>query len=547
MSRKRQNKRSRQQNNAIATTDKNKQGQAANLITQGSAPLAVSGDNSNRELGSYNGYMPPPLAGGRQTQPSNPNILGSLSYNFVPRRQWQSIDVSTIEQSGGYLYPQQLLELAAEFNAEVGMALWNKQRLVNSGWEYTVMTPNKTRELKSAKRYLDQWITDHVNPDYGGLNTVINSLVHTAYLQGAVCAELELNEDLSEAADLHAVQPWTIHFQRDENQRLVPYQRQTMYLYNTNTFSNGYQNVGYSSPFQRLNTATFKYIPLDSPPDDPYGRPPTAPVLQYLAFDLQLLKDLRQWAHANAWGRLDATVLTQVLLDSAPTTIKNSVDANVRTRYVNDQIQALANAYAGMNSDDAYFHADSIKMGNVDVTGKTFEVEKLVRVLERKLIRSLKELPVLMGSNEGTTETHGGIQIKIYSRGNESLQEIINTLLESLFTVALQVRGINAVVVGKFKEMLLADALTKVQTDMQFAQLMAYQRDQGWRTQDDVSIQVTGSEAVAPEPKTTQPPQQQPTNTDNGKSNNEFNSNKNDKTNGDNADGNNDDDKETNE
>jgi hypothetical protein len=556
-------KSSRKQKSKSASKERTSEVPAVAVITEGSAPLAVTAQHQSSQQNNQTStsavlYQPeygiqpnqasllPPnqqrdfasalpttatkaVRGVRQTQPSNLNPLGTLSYNFIPRRQWQGLDVGTLEAYGNTLQAQQLLELAADFSAEIGQALWNKIRLVNTGWNYKVMTANGKRELKAAKSWLDEWLRKSVNPNFGGLNTLINSWTHTAYLQGAIAGELELSEDLTEPLNIYSVQPYTIYFQRDETQALVPFQLQAQAFFSGFGFSNqfaaavqkmyGDGALGYNAggttanandgsgagrsssyPYIRLNSVTFKYLPLDAPPDDPYGRPPAAPALQYLAFDLQMLTDIRIWAHANAWGRVDISVVEELILKNAPPSVMNDPTGNAKIEFVNNQMRRVSEAYASIGPDDAYFHTDAIKVNHADASGKGFDAVKLVLMIERKMIRALKELPVFMGSNEGTTETHGSIQLEIYARGIGSIQSLINSLLESLCTVALQVVGYDAVCVGEFAPMRTIDRQRELAADKSQAELAAYKRDQGWITQDDASIQVTGSEAVGPAP-----------------------------------------------
>jgi hypothetical protein len=461
--------------------------------TPGPATAVNPGTTNNPD---FYQTTPPPLRGGRQTQPTNVNPLGMVAYAFLPRRQYQDIDLNDLTSLGNQITAQQLLEMFADLSPEVSLALWNTVQLVNTGYKYQVKSKDGKRDLSRAKATLDE-LVDGLNKDGGGIDAVIDSLTITAFLQGAVSGELALTEDLQDVIDLYAVQPWSIYFERDGNQNLVPFQSQTIMLSNP---AQGYGTGGY--PFKRLNPVTFGYIPIHAAPDDPYGRPPAAPVLQLIAFDLQLLKDIRQSVHANAWGRIDISIIEETLLKNAPSFTADPSGQKKR-QWVANQITAFKESYDQIKPDDAFIHSDAVKVTSIDSSGKTFQIDAIVRMLERRLIRSLKQLPVLMGSNEGTTETHGTVQMDIYAAGIKSLQKTIANLLEKLLGVALQVYGISAKVVWEFEPVRATDRLADAQAEMVESQLSAYQRDQGWITQDEASIKLTGSEAVA-EPKVAQ-------------------------------------------
>jgi hypothetical protein len=466
------------------------------LATASTSTVSTTSTVQTANTGYQGDSAPPPLKGGRQTQPTNVNPLGMLSYSFLPRRQYQNIDLTNLSGSGFHVPAQQLLDMLADISPEVSLALWNTVQLVNTGYSYQVKTKDGKRDLARAKALLDA-IIDGLNKDAGGIDAIIDSWSITAFLQGAVSGELALTEDLQDVQDLYAVQPWSIYFERDNSQNLVPFQQQVM------TTAGVGQAFGVGgTPFKQLNPVTFGYIPIHAAPDDPYGRPPAAPVLQLISFDMQLLKDIRQSVHVNAWGRIDISIVEETLLKNAPNFAQDPTGQKKRD-WVTNQVRAFSEAYNQIKPDDAFIHSDAVKVTGIDSSGKTFQVDAIVRMLERRLIRALKQLPVLMGSNEGTTETHGTVQMDIYAAGIKSLQKSIANLLEKLLAVALQVYGISAKVIWEFEPVRATDRLADAQAEMQESAVAAYQRDQGWITNDEASIKITGSEAVA-EPKAAQ-------------------------------------------
>jgi hypothetical protein len=419
----------------------------ASTTATATAPGATPATPDNSQGLINNIQQTPPIMPGRQTQPYNVNPLGLISYSFLPRRQWQAIDVTDLTGATN-MTAQQLLEVLADIVPEVGQSVNNKQRLVNGEWKCQVKTKNKTGELKSGQKKIDELIT-RINKDYGGLDSIIDSWTYTAVLQGAMCGEIALNETLDDVLDIYPVQPWTIYFMRDGAQNYVPFQQQVMVnqsnpLYNLGGYQQGIaQGFGVAGyPYRRLNPVTFGYLPIDNGPDDPYGRPMAGPVLQVVAFQLQLLKDIRQWVHTNAWGRLHIKVLTEMILKAAPDKVKNAPDAATKLAYINARVAEFANAYNQIKPDDAFVTTDAVELDAVDQSGKSFQINIIIQIVKDQLISALKELPVLMGSNVGTTETHGSVQLVIYARTIASIQRKIAQMLEKFFNVALQVYGI---------------------------------------------------------------------------------------------------------
>jgi hypothetical protein len=432
--------------------------------------------------------------GGRQTQPVNPALFGLWAFQFIPRRNWQDLDLNDITLNK-MLTAQQVLELLADLSPEVSNALWNYQRLANTEWTFEVRTLDEQDELPEAQGLVTQLI-NRLNENSGGLNNIVNQFILSACTQGAICAELALTEDLEDVDDLYPINPYTIYFQREgQSQKLVPFQKQVL------TYAGMGENFGGVGiggfPFKRLNELTFCYIPVDPGIDDPYGRPPFAPVLQLVVFYMQLLHDLRQSVHVAAWGRVHIKVVEEVIMKFAPASIKSDPTGQKQRQFVKTQIQQITEAYNTLRPDDAFVSTDNIQLDALDFSGGTLQVDNILRAIERLMFRALKQLPVLMGSNEGTTETHGTVQMDIYASAIRNFQKLSNSALEKLFNVALRVWGISGVVKGRFKEFSGASELQLAQAAAAQIANAAQKRDQGWITNDDASMEITGSAAVA--------------------------------------------------
>ena len=312
-------------------------------------------------------------------------------------------------------------------------------------------TPDDTNELTEGRELLNRLI-ERFNRQYGGLDSIIDQFIICVCTQGAFSAELVLSEDLEEVSDLVPVQPWTIHFQRDGySQELVPFQKQVLTYSTLGPDLTGSYSTG-AFPFKRLNPLTFVYIPIDQVVDDPYGRPPFAPALQIITFYLQLLQDLRQSVHMAAWGRLHIKALEEQIMSFAPSSVKTDATGQRQRQFVKDQLQSIRDAYNTLQPDDAFISTDNIQIESVDFKGGTLEVDGILRAVERLMIRALKQIPVAMGSNEGTTETHGTVQMQVFAKAISSFQNKICSALDRLFRVALEVYGIRGIVRTSFEE-----------------------------------------------------------------------------------------------
>jgi hypothetical protein len=203
---------------------------------------------------------------------------------------------------------------------------------------------------------------------------------------------------------------------------------------------------------------------------------------------------------------LDIKLLEEAILKSAPREIKADPTSKKAREFVAAQLKSFQDDYAQIKPDDAFIHTDAVEVSSVDSSGKIFNIDALVRVIERRFFRALKQLPTFMGSNEGTTETHSTVQLVITVNAVKSYQETIASLIEKFLDVALQVLGINGRAKVEFDTVRATDRLMEANADMMEINVAARMRDEGWITQDDASIRVTGSKAVA-DPKPTPAPQ----------------------------------------
>lgn len=444
----------------------------------------------------------------RQTLPLNANVLGMLPYNFLPRRQYSQIDLATLNTAS--YTPQQLLDLLADAYPEVGLALWNMVRLASSEYTVDVRTPDNTTDDATGKALLDALLY-RVNPYWGGFDAVVSQWFTSTILQGACSGETVATPDLRGVSDIVPVQPWSIYFQRDLAQNYVAFQWQPL-LASTGGVLLGQQVAG-SPPsvgtllgqnaldhggFRQLNERTFAYVPLDAEVDDPYGRAPFAPVFQLVAFDAQMLKDLRQWSHVNAWGRIDVSVVYE--LAEKMMTGATKVDPAKAKAWRRNYLNSIKTAYDSLAPDDTFIHWDNVEVHGVDGSGQTLDIDNLVRVLERRIFRALKQLPILMGSNEGTTETWGTLQMEVYAKGIASVQRTVAALMERLLEAALELMGHAASVKVQFEPLRAVDALSEEEALAQRIKNASAMRDEGWIDQDEASIRVTGSKAVKPGP-----------------------------------------------
>lgn len=271
------------------------------------------------------------IANTRQTKPRG-SAFDLMPWQGLPRRQYERYDVGKFEQSG--LTASQLLSLLPDLSSDVGLAVWNFLRLAGSDIIITVKDA-QGQDDEAGNAYLTD-VFGRINAASGGLRGLISQWLLSGFLQGAVCGEIELAEGLREVADVHAVDPATIAYTRNENQRLVMWQQES--------------GVGAGQKIGPLDPEKVIYVPIDPWIDDPYGRPPASPVLQEVWFDVSLMLGLRKVVHNQGWPRIHIKILEEAMMAAAPESLKRD-PANL-AEWLNDRLSEVQEAYNNLAEDE---------------------------------------------------------------------------------------------------------------------------------------------------------------------------------------------------
>jgi len=397
-------------------------------------------------------------------------------------QNWQLLNLSS--KDFALVSPAQLLEMLADLSPEVSRALWDFLRMCNPGYTYKVKRLGSDTEDKRGKAATDAFI-NALNDKYGTFDVVVGRLFTGAFMRGALCSELVLDQRGRMPLDLATPDPVSIRFRK----RTDP-------LFGDQWQPGQWQDYD----FVPLDIPTFRYVPIDPMIASPYGRPLAAPALFTSLFLLGILHDLRRVIQQQGYPRIDVSIDVAQLLEAAPHLAANTEQFN---NFVNDLVTQVESAYSQLQPDDAYIHTSNVSVnrpvGTVDANSLG-GIDAIITALERMAVRSLKTMPLMMGITDTVGDTQSNRQWEIFAAGIKSIQHYAETMLGRLFTLALEAQGIQATVTFQFAELRAAEMLRDAQTEtMRIANEKA-KRDEGWQTQDEASIAITGSPAVADAP-----------------------------------------------
>ncbi len=378
-------------------------------------------------------------------------------------------------------------KVLADLSPEVSKEIYNLLRYANGGWEVKAIG-STGRPSRQGQAYLDAFL-ETLAATYGSLDVAINQAIISAFVYGSFCFELILKGG-RESIDLKAIDPTTLAFEQEEDP-----DRGSVWVLG--------QVI--KGKFHAIKAPTVKYVPVDPFPGTPYGRSMIMPALFVGYTLLRILHDLARVIAQQGYPRLDIEIDLAALAEVMPADA--AADPDQFDQWVGQVIDEVEQVYSSLRPGDAYVHTSVVKINKAigALDGSISQIGTLIEAIERMVIRGLKAAPVAHGVTAGTTETHANRQWEAYITGIQSLQHLLENTLSSLFSLALQAKGIAAKAVFRFAKVRATeeyrDMLTQ-QVTLDNA-IKAYQA--GLITQDEAAVMVFGKPAARTTPLTMSP------------------------------------------
>lgn len=402
----------------------------------------------------------------------------------------QNLDTLTLANAT----PQELLDMLINLSPEISFAVWQFNRMCNPGYTIKVYELGGEKVVSEAGTLDIQLFLDLMRKQYGSFDVTLGRFFIGGFLRGAICGELVLDPS-GEAVDLAAPDPFSVKFRRfpDPARGLIwqPGQQQ-------------------GNDFVPLDIPTFKYVPIDPAPASPYGRSLAAPALFTAIFMLSLYHDIKRVVMQQGYKRMDIELGTEMAMDAYNFDQQGFASFG---KYVQGAIDSVRTAYARLAPDDAFIHTDIFKLnapaGTVD-SDSINAIDSIMERLEKSITRALKSNGVVMDTSNNTNESDANRKWEIYSAGIKSIQHHCENMLEELFQLKLQAKGIQAQVEFRFAELRASEMFRDEQTEQLKIQNERNKMEAGWTEINEAANAVTGHDAVLPEPllfSSGQPPQ----------------------------------------
>ena len=387
---------------------------------------------------------------------------------YLPRKHEQRMGgTRNLDPSLFKYYPlNDILDILRHSQPETSYAIWQFLRVANSGVEFDAKKITGEHNDR-GQRVLDQilWRLNHP-PNSGrfeqakGMELTTGQLLLNVMMRGGCSLENVLNQ----AGKLDRMQVFdagTVYFQSREN-RLVPHQRQT-------APGTGYVEIDYP---------TIHYQPIDPDTDDPYGSPPMASLIQIIVFQIQFMNDLMAVVHRAGYPRVTGTLIEEAFSNQLPESVKQDPDKYKEA--TDNYLRQVQDTLRNLKPDDYLIGWDTLKMGLLgEGSSTTIKVDATLKVIEQSMAAALKTLSTILGRGENTSKESYSAEMKLYSRGIESVQKVVEAILERALTQALNLEGIQGWVDVKFKTVDLRSDYQIIAEIQTFQDVLYAARDEG--------------------------------------------------------------------
>jgi hypothetical protein len=399
-----------------------------------------------------------------------------------------------------------LLRDIRDFNPDASKAVENIMTLANPGYTLKVFKNQFNKDDPPEPDYeaqvLVEQFANRINGQYSGafdfentgekyfpgLDSFINMINIVVFTQGAFACEVQLTSDLGDIEDVYVVDPVWIDFRKeDPDYKWIP----GIYAV--------FEKDKYIKGFFPLNTTMFRYIPYEPDVDQPAGRSPMAATLDIIFFQQQVYRELQAIAHQTNVPRLDVSIsseqIAQILNNERPDLLEVGNEV-ARQKYLDGIVADVNTIIQNLEADDAFIHWDVATAQYIAPQHLSIPVKDLMDSIDKNIVSALKQLPILLGRNEGATTTHATVQWQVYIKQIESFQKVSRNIVTWLFNLFLRVHGFDSHIDFEFEKHKTSDDFLDAQA--MNMNVMTWQTlvNNGWASADEAANKLLGHSAV---------------------------------------------------
>ena len=220
--------------------------------------------------------------------------------------------------------------------------------------------------------------------------------------------------------------------------------------------------------FRAFRGETVVYAPVNSQITTGYGIPLINSSIFAAVFMIGLLYDVRRVISQQGYYRLDFSYdVEQMNKKVANNAFQLGTDE--ADDFIEEQLDRLRTFYDQLGPADSIVHTSDVEVddisGSMNAQGLG-ALNSVIDLLRNQLTLACKSVPILMGINNSTSETHANRQWENYMGTIRSCQRTLVDKLDRIFTLALRYQGIQDRVKFQFRELSATTAMILAQTEI---------------------------------------------------------------------------------
>ncbi len=315
-------------------------------------------------------------------------------------------------------------DMSSAVHTALRLGVSPKYRIISRNLDGTVNVDG-TKLAQQLARRIDYMGTGKGFNGFPTIRSAAEQLGKELQLEGACCLELVLGQGrLPEGLAPLAVS--TVKF-RYKSGRKVPYQK-----------------LGDSEI--PLDVPTFFYVSLDQDLLEPYAESPLQSSLQPLQASMDFQADLRRVFRRAIHPRLKGTISYDDWIKQVPPEVMH--DKAKLATYMRDTISSLTETLDGLNPEDALVNFDTVEFdyltGGNNSLSKEYEV--LNGIINSKTAAGVKTMPVVLGHGVGSQNIASSESMLYLKSVETGVQAKLGEVFSRLFTTAIRLFGVDAVV-----------------------------------------------------------------------------------------------------
>lgn len=206
-----------------------------------------------------------------------------------------------------------------------------------------------------------------------------------------------------------------------------------------------------------LNIPTFFTSRFHQNPTDIYTFSPFVSAINTIAARQEVINELYRIMRVVGYPRLDVEVLEDVIINNAPTTIRQQPEK--MRQFVQQEIGRISAEIQQIRGDQALVHSSAVKAKiiNDKNPGAGMEIQGIIDVLDAQNQAALKTMPAVIGKADGGMVA--GTEARLFALGADSLNRSIAVILTKALTLAARLAGYPGRIEARFREVELRPVL----------------------------------------------------------------------------------------